>query len=401
MVRRPEPHERAAALACSEAAYGVRYGEPARARLLQRIDGGDLRCAVAGDGELVGLAATDEVELTVPGPALLPVAGWSEVAVVPTARRRGVLRALVGALRAEAVAAGRAGVVLFASEAGIYGRFGFAPACSAARYRLDLARARLRPAPAPAGRVHLLRPDEAASALPAVFDVARRLRPGEVDRAAGSFAALLEPTGPAGAARFVAAYEVANRLDGYAVYDVGPRPGGRPGRQVELVELVTVHAAAEAALWDHLLATDLVRTLVTSERPVDEAVRHRLADPRTLETVAVDDHLWLCLLDPAAALAARRYGAPGRLVLEVRGEQGVPTRLCLESDRTGAATVEVTTDPAELVLDAGALSAAYLGGTALGPLARAGRVEERRAGALAAATALLAVEDAPFCTADV
>ncbi len=388
-------------LACSEAAYGVRYGEAARDRLLERFDGGDVRCAVTGDGELVGLAAIDDVELTVPGPALLRVAGWSEVAVAPTARRRGVLRALVGALRAEAVADGRAGAVLFASEAGIYGRFGFAPACSAARYQLDLARVRLRPGPAPAGRVHLLRPHEAASALPAVFDAARRLRPGEVDRAAGAFATLLEPTGPAGAARFVAAYERSGRLDGYAVYDVGPRPGGRPGRQVELVELVAVAASAEAALWDHLLATDLVRLLVTGERPVDEALRHRLEDPRALETVAVEDHLWLCLLDPAGALAARRYGAPGRLILEVRTESDPPSRLLLASDGAGSATVAPTTAPADLVLDGAALAAAYLGGTSLGSLCRAGRVQEHRPGARSLATALLATEDAPFCTGDV
>lgn len=401
VVRPPEPHEAEAALACSEAAYGLRYPPELRARLLERLEGGAFRCAIAADGELVGVAAAYELELTVPGPALLPVVGWSEIAVLPTARRRGVLRALLASLRAEAVAAGRAGVVLYASEGGIYGRFGFAPACAAARYRLDLARTRLREGVPPAGQVRLLRADEAASALPAVFDLARRACPGELDRGPGTWRDLLAGGARSGAARFACAYEEDGQVEGYAVYDIGPEASDGSGRELELVELVGLEGAAEAALWAYLLGTDLVERVVTSERPVDEPLRHLLEDPRSLETTSIEDLLWLQVLDPVAALSARRYAAGGSLVLEVAPVDAMPVRLLLEVEESGAAVARATSAPAELALDGAALAAAYLGGTSLGALARAGRVEERRAGALRRAIGLFAVGRAPFCTADV
>ena len=401
LVRSPEAHEVEAVLACSEAAYGLRYPPLLRARLLDRVGKGAFRCAVAPDGEIVGVAAAYDLELTVPGPALLPVVGWSEIAVLPTWRRRGVLRALVDTLLGEAAAIGRAGVVLFASEGGIYGRFGFAPACHAAHYRLERSRATLAHEPSGSGAVRLLRLEEARSALPAVLELARRARAGEIDRAANAWSDLLDEGQAAGAARFVCAYEDTGRIDGYAVYDVGPHSSGEGGRELEVVELVGLHPAAEAALWAYLLGTDLVDRVVTAERPVDEPLRHLLADARALETRSVEDHLWLGLLDPAAALAARRYAASGALVVEVVGPPAAPVRLQLEADPVGAAIVGPTDRPVELRLDGAALAAAYLGGTTLGALARAGRVEERRPGALRRADGLFATGAAPFCTADI
>ena len=82
---------------------------------------------VACDGaDVVGMAAYLDLKLTVPGGAVLPMAGVSWVAVSPTHRRRGVLTAMFAELH------GRMGdypiAGLEASEAGIYGRFGYGPA---------------------------------------------------------------------------------------------------------------------------------------------------------------------------------------------------------------------------------------------------------------------------------
>jgi hypothetical protein len=51
----------------------------------------------------------------------------------------------------------------------------------------------------------------------------------------------------------------------------------------------------------------------------------------------------------------------------------------------------------ELVADVGALSAAYLGGTSWRELFEAGRVRERRSGAVGDADALFAHRPGPFC----
>lgn len=406
VVRPPEPHETDALLACSEAAYSLRYPPPLRERLVQGVEGGGFRCAFA-EGELVGMAASYDVELTVPGPRQVPVAALSEVAVLPTFRRRGVLSGLMDVLLDEAGARGHPLAVLFASEGGIYGRFGFGPACHAARYRLERSRAGSARHREPAGTVRLLPEAHAKSAFPAVFDVARRARVGEIDRSPSWWQGVFEDHGDgtrslgtrSPGARFLCCYEERGRIDGYAIYEV-PAGAEASERTLELVELVALHPAAYAALWEYLLGVDLVGRVVTGERPVDEPLRHLLADPRALETTQVVDHLWVRLLDPAAALGARRYAGPGELVLEVTGSGPGPGRYRLVAGEGGAASVEATGAPADVRLDLAALASSYLGGTTFGALGAAGRAQELAPGALSRASALFGVPEAPYCTAE-
>ena len=54
-------------------------------------------------------------------------------------------------------------------------------------------------------------------------------------------------------------------------------------------------------------------------------------------------------------------------------------------------------DPADLILSTTELGAAYLGGTSLAALARAGRVTEHRTGALGAASRAMAGVVEPWC----
>ena len=78
------------------------------------------------DDVLVGIATAYSLELTVPG-GTVPAAGVSWVGVLPTHRRRGVLRCADGLpARHESTNAGREPMaVLWASEPQIYGRFGY------------------------------------------------------------------------------------------------------------------------------------------------------------------------------------------------------------------------------------------------------------------------------------
>ena len=61
------------------------------------------------------------------------------------------------------------------------------------------------------------------------------------------------------------------------------------------------------------------------------------------------------------------------------------------------ASCERTTAPADLALPAHALGSAYLGGTRLGPLAVAGLVTEVTPGAVAALSAAMSWDPAPWC----
>ena len=86
----------------------------------------------------VGIATAYSFDVSVPG-AVLPAAGISAVGVLPTHRRRGVLRALMTHQLHDIHERGREPLaILWASEPPIYGRFGYGLASRA--YALDVLR---------------------------------------------------------------------------------------------------------------------------------------------------------------------------------------------------------------------------------------------------------------------
>ncbi|HKG19938.1 MAG TPA: GNAT family N-acetyltransferase, partial [Candidatus Limnocylindrales bacterium] len=72
--------------------------------------------AALDDGRICGTFRSWETELTVPGKARLPAAAVSGVTVLPTHRRRGVLRQMVAAEHAAIRERGEAIGLLYASE---------------------------------------------------------------------------------------------------------------------------------------------------------------------------------------------------------------------------------------------------------------------------------------------
>ena len=76
-------------------------------------------------------------ELTVPGGARLPGAAVAAVTVLPTHRRRGILRAMTAAEHRAIHDRGEVVALLHAAEWPIYGRFGYGPATLEATWTLD------------------------------------------------------------------------------------------------------------------------------------------------------------------------------------------------------------------------------------------------------------------------
>src|SRR5262249_47856329 len=103
--------------------HGRPLSEQARARLHARLE--DDRIVAAFDGgTIVGTAGAFSFRMRVPG-ALAAVAGVSLVGVLPSHRRRGILTSLMRQQLDDVHERGEAVAALIASEAGIYGRFGY------------------------------------------------------------------------------------------------------------------------------------------------------------------------------------------------------------------------------------------------------------------------------------
>ncbi len=368
----------------------------------------DRTLVVEDEGRLVATAGAFTLRVALPGGAV-PMAGVTGVVVAPTHRRRGLLTALIEAVHDQAVARGEPLAGLTASEGGIYRRFGYGVAARFQSVRLDAGRSGEIPAPfggtvADAGRMRYVSEAEAATVLPAVWDRHWRRTPGELDRTPGLWAdaALDGEHARAGAsARHILVHDDAEGTpDGFAVYRIAQDFGvGGTNHEMRLLSLAAGSDDVEATLLRFLLDIDLVGTL-TWDAPVDLLLRWRLADPRALLVTAERDLLWLRPLDVAACLAARTYRAEGELTLEVvdgRRDAGGRFLLVAGADGAECRRTDRSPDIAVTVADLGSLLA---GGTTWHTLARAGRLDERAAGAVTRADDLFRPERAAYCATE-
>ncbi len=363
------------------------------------------RAIAAYDGDrLIGTGGADSMELTLPGLTTIPVGGLTAIAVLPTHRRRGVLRAIIARHFEDVEQRGEPVSVLNASESAIYGRFGYGLATLQADLEIDTGHGAFLRQPAPAGRLRLLEEGELLEVLPAFYDRARRAQPGELSREEhrwGLYAEDPEWTREGASRHHDVVYESEpGRVDGWLGYRVKDRwTDGLPNNLAKVRHLFALTPEAGAALWRYCLDLDLVSTVRLYDRPLDDPLRWYLADPRRLRTIAVGDQLWVRLLDLPRALAARRYATRDALVVEV-GDALRPAnqgRFRLEGGPDGAACQPTRAEP-DLAMDVTELGAAYLGGVRLATLGRAGRVHELTPGALLRADMMLAGDPPAWST---
>jgi predicted acetyltransferase len=380
-------------------ARGLRQFEPERS--LAAFD-----AALPTGEQVVGATGIFSLSMTVPG-AVLPAAGVSMVAVLPSHRRRGVLRSLMHRQLADIAARGEEPVaVLWASETPIYGRYGYGRASSIAYFEWGRGEGALSSqAPAdPALRLRLVEPRAAAAELAKVFDAVRPWQPGFFARDDDWWGRVLhdeaEDRHGAGPLRCLLAEDDAG-VRGYAVYVT--RDGWEsatviPDGSLSVRELIAADPAAGAALWGNLLDRDLVSSVTAELRSPDDPMLFQLLDPRRAR-VRVSDGLWVRIIGISSALARRAYSCPVDVVLEVT-DPLLPAnagRWRLTAAGPGSTSCVRTGEPADLALDIRELGAAYLGGTRLGPLAAAGLVRELRPGALAALSTAMSWDPSPWC----
>lgn len=369
-VRYATEAEFAAAAELDGASFGLGYDEDSLADARNELHTDRLLVALDG-GRIVGISAELPFELTLPGGALVPATGLTWVSVEVTHRRRGIVRALIERQLRASAAAGDAAVLLYASEGGIYGRFGFGNATVFRRTVVHRTRGRLAE-PVDASAVRRLSTDEAAPLLPALYERWRRHVPGAVSRDEQRWRLVLRdrPAQRNGAGALLHLVHP----DGYLSYRVKSQwEGGEPNGDCEIVDYVPGSAEAHAALWQTLLGLDLVARINSYKIPVDDPLPLRLTNPRAVDTTHWADGLWVRPTDVATLLGGRRYGLELDCVLGVADPLLGDGRYRLQGGPDGATCTPTSASPdLELgVADVGALS---LGGTRVGRLVRAGRV---------------------------
>lgn len=386
--------------AAARAAGFLQTPAPGLADLLRPFVDLDRTWAAFDGDRIVGTLRSYGVPVTVPGGGQVAAAGLTNVAVLPTHRRRGLLRRMLEPDLHAAAGRGELVGLLIASEHTIYGRYGYGAAVESVSLDIDTRGVTVR-APAE-GAAELVDVAALRAAAPAVYEAHRRTWPGAMgrdDRWWDRLLGIAEGSVPPAGTRFRAlGRDGTGAVDGYAWYTVENRwPDRRPDATIVVEELIGVSPAAEARLWAFVIGMDWVRTVRADDRGPGDPLPWLVSDGRAVRRRQRIDHVWLRVLDLPGALAGRRYLAPGRVVLEVDDPLGLAGgRVALEGGPDGASCTP-TSAAADLAVPVAVLGSAYLGGTPLGVLAAAGLVQERRPGALAVADAMFRSPREPWC----
>lgn len=338
-----------------------------------------------------GIYGVRPMELALPGGALVPVAGLTWVGVHPDARRRGVLSAMMTDHLARSHDAGTAVSALHASEASIYGRFGYGLAVLT--HQLDLGRGTTFTAPHLEDGVAGLTTRLATMSDPGVAERMRACQralatdfPGTIVGSADFFSLLARETAEELRDKEPRRVLFARR-DGEDVGFVGLRRAhkwdkARPSGTVT-VGTFCGGPSARLALARRVVDLDLMGTTKLENVGADDPLLDWVGGPRGTSDLNTWDSTWIRLVDLEAAWALRGYEDDCDVVVELEDRHAPwnAGRWRLTAS-AGSGSASRTDAAADLTLDAGVLGAGYLGRSVAG-LLRAGLVAEHRPGAWA------------------
>lgn len=308
------------------------------------------------------------------GRELLPLRMVTDVTTSAAHRRRGLLRRMIEDDLADAVAHGVPVAALTASEATIYGRWGFGPATFRHGVDVDTSPGFAFRSFTDPGRVELLEPVDAWPHVKAVFDAFHARQRGSVewptqyqDIHTGAYD--FNGTGAHRKIRVAVHLDAHGQVDGFAVFQHGEKDA------VRVDEMAALTPQAQLGLWSFLAGLDRVTTVGFNLFHPDDPLMWALTDLNRVKTTELEEFLWLRVLDVPRALAARPWAADGTLVLEVDDPLDHATGRYEVATRDGVATVARTDAAADVRLTSETLGSLYLGDVPVMPLHRAGRVD--------------------------
>jgi predicted acetyltransferase len=348
-------------------------------------------------GRVVGGLGAFPFQLTVPG-GRVPAAGVTIAGVLPTHRRRGVLRGMMRTLIDATHARGEPVAYLWVTEGTIYGRFGFGLASFTAEIDLARERSAFHAPFATFGHVRLVSLGMAEELVAPIYERVAIETPGMFARSSEWWQArtLADPEwrrrGDGDLQCAVLEHE--GRPAGYALYRINPafQRGIQTG-SVLVIEAMAASPEATRGIWRYLLDIDWMARVKADLLPLDHPLLLLMAEPRRLD-FSLRDGLWVRLVDVRTAMSARSYQARGSVVIDVTDEFCPWNAGCW---RVGSDGVERTDDTPGLRCDIIALGSVYLGGFTWSQLTRALRVQELLPGTIARADAIFQAGKAPWC----
>ncbi|MDQ3981888.1 MAG: GNAT family N-acetyltransferase [Actinomycetota bacterium] len=360
------------------------------------------RAIGAFDGDvMIGTAAAYSLRFTVPG-GEVDGAGVTMVGVLPSHRRRGVMRRMMTSQLRDIRERGEPIATLWASEDAIYGRFGYGAASVQALIDVPRHHTAFVDDSAISGTLRIVEQDEALKTFPLVYDEVRAQTPGMFRRSETWWRhrILRNPSRDEGGPFFKTVLEHDGAPTAYAVYQVTQKwERGVSRGSVELREVIATTPRAHLDIWKFVFGIDLVESIHSDGffLPADHPLQLMLAQPRYLGFTLLHG-LWVRIVDVKEALEARTYASDGTISLEIRDplfdDNDGTWRLDVSNGRATAAKVSANGDVRLGISELGSL---YLGQFTFSQMVAADRIEAPDPALLARADALFRTDATPWC----
>ncbi len=295
----------------------------------------------------------------------LALAGVSAVGTLPEYRRRGLVRRISTQSLGQMRERGQSVAALWASQAAIYQRYGYAQATMNRTYTVDTVDIRFHDGDPGSDRVERLD-------VTAGYDLAKRVyidfvaeRMGYIHRGKALWLnnalASRDQDGPV---HIAVSRNVDGEPSGYVVYTLRAGRVDHPARPQEIVirDLAWLSLDAYRSLWSWIARHDLVGRVRWSNAPIDDPAAELFMEPRLLNSLDREG-LWFRMVDVPRALEGRGYDEAGEITIEVTEDPVAPWNpgtYCLETSAEGAQAATTSRSP-DIQLSVKALASLYTG----------------------------------------
>lgn len=350
------------------------------------------------DGE--GIAGFASAPTTINcGAGLVDALVINTIAVRPSHRRRGLLKEMMRRQLDDARARGMALATLTASEATIYGRFGFGISTHTHPIHVDTRRMRFRDeVPVSQGRIEFVEPGFLTDHWARIIQAHQLRYRGTVAHQHGHF---LHDTGqwdskeqgPSRELRCAVHFDDGGEVNGFALFT--PKGWDDTPITTAVHKVCAPDQAVNRALWWALASMDLVERLTYPLAPPGEALSGSLVDPWAVEPKEGDDPVWLRILDLPSAVAQRGFDGSGDVVVGIEDRQGYCSGTWRIRAEDGRGTAEATDADPEVTLGVDVLASMWHGDRTASQLALSGLLKGEDA-AIGRLSRLFQVDEPPM-----
>ena len=355
-------------------------------------------CALE-DGELLSSFVDLPLTIRANGRAL-PMAGVTVVGTFPEHRRRGLSRRLHTQAFANMHEAGRGVAGLWASQAAIYQRYGYAQATTLRSYEIDSVDIAFFDGDDGLGDVRRYAAETGFAAAKKIYIEFIAERTGYLHRSTAMWRNnALDIDAAPGPIHIAISHDDQGQPNGYLIYTLRANTVDHPARRqdIEIRDLAWLSQDAYRSLWSFIKRHDLVGRVRWATAPSDDPAPALFVEPRLLNPKDREGE-WLRIVDVSAALAGRGYDTAGEVTIGLGEDSLAPWNqgtFKLHASPEGAEVTQVRTAP-QVSMSIKTLALAFSGRYSIRQLLGWGLVEGDSK-ALNQLDALFATRFAPHC----